>query len=255
MRKHKFYKIIHDDEDIVVINKISDVLSIPDRWNPDIPNLKSLLEKEYRTIFIVHRLDKETSGIMLFAKNAETHKYLNDLFQYQKIKKLYHVIVSGIMQRNELAVDIPIMADPSTKGKSMPSSRGKESLTNIKVLERFRAATLIECDLVTGRHHQIRVHCSAIGHPLLVDRIYGNETEFLLSSIKRKFNLKSGTDERPIINRITMQAHSISFVHPKTNEIKSFSADYPKDFTALLQVLGKYSEIPDYLKDRGNFEK
>ena len=255
MIKNKYYEIVYEDDDIVVINKAADVLSIPDRWDPDKPCLRSLLEKKYGTIFIVHRLDKETSGIMIFAKNAETHKYLNDLFQNQKIKKLYHVVVSGIMQRNELEVDIPIMADPSTKGRSIPSSRGKESLTNIKVLERFRAATLIECDLVTGRHHQIRVHCSAIGHPLLVDRFYGNEREFLLSSIKRKFNLKRGTEERPIIKRITMHAHSICFEHPKTNEIKTFSAEYPKDFTALLQVLGKYSEIPDYLKDRENFER
>jgi len=249
-----FYDIIFEDDDLLIINKMADVLSIPDRWNLDIPNLRSILDEKYGKIFVVHRLDKETSGIMLFAKNAETHKYFNDLFEHQKIKKLYHVVVSGILQRNELDVDIPVMTDPSTKGKSIPSSRGKESLTKIKVLQRFKVATLIECDLITGRHHQIRVHCSAIGHPLLIDRMYGSKSEFMLSSIKRKFNLKKGTEERPIIERITMHAHSLQFIHPKSEDEVTFTAEYPKDFSALLQVLGKYSEIPDYLSNRANFE-
>jgi len=248
------YKIIYENDDFLIINKFSDVLSIPDRWDPDIPNLRSLLDERYGKIFVVHRLDKETSGIMVFAKNAETHKYLNDLFEKQKIKKLYHVVVSGILQRNELDVDIPVMADPSLKGKSIPSSRGKESLTKIKVLQRFKVATLIECDLISGRHHQIRVHCSVIGHPLLVDEMYGSKSEFLLSTVKRKFNLKKGTEERPIIDRITMHAHSIQFPHPQTGEMVTFTAEYPKDFAALVQVLAKYSQISNYLSNRSNFE-
>jgi 23S rRNA pseudouridine1911/1915/1917 synthase len=248
------YDIIFEDDDLLVINKFANVLSIPDRWNPDIPNLRTLLDESYGKIFVVHRLDKETSGIMVFAKNAEMHKYLNDLFEHHKIRKLYHVVVTGILQRNELEVDIPILADPSMKGKSIPSSRGKESLTKIKVLQRFKAATLIECDLISGRHHQIRVHCSAIGHPLLVDEMYGSKSEFMLSSIKRKFYLKKGTEERPIIDRITMHAHSIQFPLPKSGEIATFTAEYPKDFAALVQVLGKYSQIPDYLSNRANFE-
>lgn len=250
----EFYEIIFEDDDILLLNKAANVLSIPDRWKPDLPNLRALLDEKYGKIFVVHRLDKETSGIMIFAKNAETHKKLNDLFQNQKIKKLYHVMVSGILQKNELDVDIPIITDPSSKGKSMPSSRGKESLTSIKVMDRFKTATLLECNLITGRHHQIRVHCSAIGHPLLVDSLYGSESEFFLSSIKRRFNLKKGTIERPIISRLTMHAFSLEFQHPQSGENLVFTAEYPKDFSALLQVLGKYSQIPDYLKDMSNFE-
>jgi 23S rRNA pseudouridine1911/1915/1917 synthase len=250
----EYYNILYEDDDLLVINKFANVLSIPDRWNPDIPNLRSLLDERYGKIFVVHRLDKETSGIMIFAKNAETHKYLNDLFEHHKIRKLYHVVVSGILQRNEVDVDIPIMTDPSNKGRSIPSSRGKESLTKIKVLQRFKVATLIECDLISGRHHQIRVHCSAIGHPLLVDTMYGDKSEFYLSSIKRKFNLKKGTEERPIIDRITMHASSLQFAHPRHGEELTFTADHPKDFAALLQLLGKYSQIPDYLSNRANFE-
>ncbi len=251
---NEFYDIIFEDEDLLIINKSANVLSVPDRWNTELPNLRAIFDEKYGKIFIVHRLDKETSGIMIFAKNAEAHKYLNDLFEHHNIKKLYHVIVSGIVQRNDLEVDIPIMTDPSAKGKSIPSSRGKESLTKIKVLQRYKTATLIECDLISGRHHQIRVHCSAIGHPLLVDSIYGMNSEFLVSSVKRKYHLKKGTEELPIINRVTMHARSLQFIHPKTKEEMTFSAGYPKDFAALLQVLGKYSEIPDYLKDRTNFE-
>lgn len=249
-----FYEIIFEDEDIVVINKAADVLSIPDRWNPDLPNLRNLLDEKYGKIFVVHRLDKETSGIMVFAKNSDSHKHLNDLFQNNRIIKLYHVAVSGILQRNEVDVDIPVMSDPSMKGKSIPSSRGKESLTKIKVMERYKVATLVECNLITGRHHQIRVHCSAIGHPLLVDELYGSKDEFYLSSIKRRYNLKKGTVEKPIIDRLTMHAYSLEFDHPSTGKKVKFTAEYPRDFSALLQVLGKYSQIPDYLKDRANFE-
>ncbi|MFW5701930.1 MAG: pseudouridine synthase, partial [Bacteroidota bacterium] len=127
------------------------------------------------------------------------------------------------------------------KGAMMPSVRGKESLTIIRVLERYRGATLLECELKTGRQHQIRVHCSAIGHPLIIDPLYGNNDAFYVSSVKRRFNLKKGTEERPLMKRVSLHSYSIGFTHPMTGEHTESIAEYPKDYKALTQVLGKYA--------------
>jgi RluA family pseudouridine synthase len=241
MKQVKEFKKIYEDDFILVINKAPLVLTIPDRWNDKLPSLQSLLKQEYNEIFTVHRLDRDTSGIMVYAKNAEIHKYLNTLFEKQEIEKIYHAIVEGQFDDEPIEVDIPILTDPANKGKSIPSARGKSSLTKVKLIKNFRNSALVKCMLVTGRHHQIRVHLSAIGHPLLVDNIYGNNEEFKVSSIKKKFNLKKNTTENPMIIRNTLHAYSLKFIHPITNQEVEFTAEYPKDFAATIQVLEKYS--------------
>jgi 23S rRNA pseudouridine1911/1915/1917 synthase len=247
MKKNNFkIDVIYEDNEIVVLSKPAGVYTIPDRFDKEVPNLYTYLKKKYGTIFTVHRLDKDTSGIIVFAKNAEAHKNLNTQFEKHTVKKLYHILTEGIIREDSLDIDIPIIVNPAKKGLSMPSARGKESLTKLKVLERFRNATFCEVELVTGRHHQIRVHCTAIGHPLLIDEFYGRNNLFMLSSVKRKFNLKKHTEEQPIISRITMHAFEISFIHPTTNQEVTYNSEYPKDFWALLQVLRKYTSIPEF---------
>ncbi len=251
MAKRKInIQIIAEDESILVVSKPAGVLTLPDRYDKSAFNLYDYFSKKYNDIFTVHRLDVGTSGVMVFAKTSKAHKNLNQQFQDWKVKKIYHVVVSGRIDKDEMDIDIPIMANPAKKGLSIPSARGKESLTKLKVIERFRHATLCEVNLVTGRHHQIRVHFSTIGHPLLIDKDYGENTEFLLSSIKRKYNLKKDSIERPIISRITMHAYEIEFLHPSTNELVSYKVEYPKDFTALLQILRKYSKIPEFSRPK-----
>lgn len=122
-----------------------------------------------------------------------------------------------------------------------PSARGKEARTDIRVLEKFRVATLVECNLITGRQHQIRVHCSAVGYPLLVDADYGTSAAFLLSSIKKRYNLAKDAEERPIIDRVTLHAYSITVTHPGTEQPLTVTAPYPRDFAAALNVLRKYA--------------
>lgn len=239
MKKNQISKI-YEDDDILLVNKPAGLLSIPDRYDLTAPSLRELLLDEYGHIFFVHRLDRDTSGIMLFAKNAEAHRVLNDRFESLQVGKIYHVVTEGVVFKDEVEIDIPLMPDPRKNGQTIPSSRGKESLSILKVKERYRNATFGEIDLITGRHHQIRVHLSAIGHPLLVDDLYGNATEFRLSQIKKRFNLKKHDEERPVISRITMHAFSLSFAHPITGEAMYFEAEYPKDFRVLLEVLNKY---------------
>ncbi|TAL71089.1 MAG: RluA family pseudouridine synthase [Bacteroidetes bacterium] len=234
---------IYEDDYILVLNKPAGCLTIPDRYDKSAINLYGILTEMYPKIFTVHRLDKDTSGVIVFAKDAESHKNINQQFQEFKVTKIYHAVLSGNLNQNELVIDIPITEDLNRKGYMKPSARGKESLTVLNVIERFRNATLVELNLVTGRHHQIRVHCASIGYPLLVDELYGKSKEFYVSSLKRKYNIKKGEFEKPIISRVSMHAKLITFLHPEFNEKVSYDADYPKDFSALLEVLKKYSNI------------
>ncbi len=239
--KRELLPLIYEDDHVVVVNKPAGLLSVPDRFDRTLPSVRALLENRYGSIFMVHRLDKETSGVMIAAKNAEAHRHLNDQFEHHTANKRYHAIVQGIVERDKFPIDIPIMPDSKRKGLMRPSARGKEARTEILVLERFRLATLLECTLVTGRTHQIRVHCSAIGHPLLVDPDYGGAPALLLSTLKRRYNLKKNTVERPIIDRVTLLAYALTVIHPATGEPLSVQCEYPRDFAAALQVLRKYA--------------
>ncbi len=236
--------IIFEDNDIVVVSKPAGMLSIPDRYDPKIISADKILKNKYGRIFVVHRLDKETSGVMLFAKNAGAHKDLNTQFQEQRVKKIYHAILSGILPKDEIEIDIPLLTHPGKKGEMIPSVRGKESLSIFRIMEKFRMATLVEVDLVSGRQHQLRAHAAAIGFPLLVDSIYGNQDAFYVSSVKKRFNLKKGTEEKPLMDRITMHSYELSFQHPASGGTVTFNAEYPKDFSAALRILRKYAPPP-----------
>ncbi len=242
MAKSK-YSILFEDNDIVVIDKPAGMLTIPDRFSPA-ENLRALLSSKYGQIFVVHRLDRETSGVLVFAKNAEAHRNLSIQFENHTVTKIYSAVISGQLAEDELSIDIPLMPDPVHKGLMRPSARGKDSLTIMKVIERYRIATHVECDLRTGRQHQIRVHSASIGHPLLVDSLYGKSEAFLLSTIKRRYNLQKNEEEKPIISRITLHSKTLGFKHPSTGADVEFTSELPKDFKALLSVLRKYSAIP-----------
>lgn len=245
----KHLEILYSDDSIVAVNKPAGLLTLPDRFKSELPNVRGLLMEKFGEIFTVHRLDKATTGVMLFARTAEAHKNLNTQFQQHTIIKVYHGIVSGVVENDEMDIDIPIAEDTTRKGLMRPTARGKNSLTKIKVTERFKIATLLECKPITGRQHQIRVHLAAIGHPLLVDVDYGTLTEFMLSTIKRRFKLAKETTERPLLSRTPLHAYSLTFVHPDTNEIQTISAEYPKDIRATLQALRKYSVYVSYSSD------
>lgn len=240
------YSIVFEDEFIIAVNKDAGMLTIPDRYNLKLPNLRTILDEKFGKIFVVHRLDRDTSGIMVFAKDADSHKFLNDQFQNYKVTKIYYAMLKGVLGRDEFLVDIPLMPSPTQKGFTIPSARGKESYSKFKVIERFKNSTFVEIELLTGRHHQIRAHAAAIGHPLLVDELYSGESEFLLSSIKRKYNLKKTTEEKPIISRITLHSQVLEVLHPKSGENIRFEAELPKDFSILIKQLRKFAALPEF---------
>jgi RluA family pseudouridine synthase len=241
MNRQPKLEILYADAAMVVVNKPAGLLSIPDRFDQTLPSVKVMVREQYGSAYVVHRLDRETSGVMLMPLTPEAHRALNDQFEHHTVVKTYEAIVSGIVDKDEMTIDIPITPDTRRKGLMKPSAKGKEARTVLRVLERFRLATHVECDLITGRQHQIRVHCSAIGHPLLVDADYGTSSSFLLSSIKRRYNVSKGETERPLIDRLTLHARRIAFDHPETQQRMTIEAPPPKDFSATLQVLRKYA--------------
>ncbi|MBL7998162.1 MAG: RluA family pseudouridine synthase [Candidatus Kapabacteria bacterium] len=249
MKKQKL-DIIHEDDDVIIVNKPPGLLTIPDRFRASLPHARGILEESREKVFVVHRLDKDTSGVICFAKNAAAHKHLSLQFEHHTILKKYLAVVSGRVEKDDIDIDIPLMPNPARPGTMMPSARGKESFTHLHVMERYRIATLVECTLKTGRQHQLRVHCATVGYPLVIDELYGNATEFFVSTVKRRYNISKKdrfNEEKPIITRASLHAAVLGFTHPRTGQHVQFSAEPPKDFSALVNVLRKYSAIPDVL--------
>ncbi len=235
--------ILYEDESVIIVNKPAGILSIPDRFKLDLPNIRDFLKSGYEQVYTLHRLDRETSGLMLFARNEEAHRFLSQQFENGAIDKTYRAIVQGCIQDSEGLIDKKISRHPGIPGKMMVSAKGKASRTAFKVLERFRNYSYVEIQLLTGRTHQIRVHFESIGHPLAVDPLYARKSEFFLSEIKGKKYKKPGNrEERPLISRCTLHAEKLSFRHPLKKEMMSFIAETPKDFNALLKQLQKWGK-------------
>ena len=236
-------EIIFEDDDLVIVNKPSGVLSIPDRYVADKPNLVKYLNQLFENVFVVHRLDRETSGIICFAKNAEAHKSMSLQFESRTVDKIYYALVEGQVYKQNDTIEKPIGPSLSQAGKMVITSKGKKSVTLYEVLERFKHYTLVAANIKTGRTHQIRVHFESIGHPLAVDEIYGRKSAFFLSSVKlRKYKTGKNKEERPLMSRTTLHATELSIDHPTTKERMTIKAALPKDFSAVLNQLRKWGK-------------
>lgn len=234
---------IYEDEDFAVINKSAGVLTIPDRCDIFLPNLQQLLELKYGKIFVVHRLDKETSGVIIFAKNELAHKNLTQQFFNREVKKLYLAIVYGVIPLDEGKIDLPIGENQNEPQKvKIDFVNGKPSITEYKVLERFKNYTLLEARPITGRRHQIRTHLATIGYPLVADKLYSNKDNLFLSDLKMDYKFKKGEKEKPIIERTALHSYKIEFYHFRKKEKVVFEAELPKDFNILLKYLRKYNK-------------
>ena len=230
-------EFIYEDADLVVINKPAHLLSVPDRFGPGIFNLYNLLQDKYGEIYIVHRLDKDTSGVIIFAKNSESHRKLSTAFEDRKVTKRYWAIVLGAVG-TEGEIDLPIGEDPHRPGKMcIDTENGKPSLTHYRLKESLGDYSLLELEPHSGRTHQIRVHLKAIGHPLLVDPLYGSRSELLLSSLKRKYKQKPEKAERPLIGRLTLHAAYLELDHPSSAARLSWEVPLPKDMRSTIKQL------------------
>jgi 23S rRNA pseudouridine1911/1915/1917 synthase len=230
--------IIKETDQFIVLNKPAGLLSIPDREGKDI-SLKSLLQDAYGEIFTVHRLDRDTSGIIVFAKTAEEHQFLSKSFEDRTVEKYYSGIVNGTLAEKKGTVEVTMMQHPGKMGIMIVDRKGKNSITDYEVMEEFGKYSLMQFRIHTGRTHQIRLHMQYLGHSIVCDETYGDGQPILVSSIRRKFKLsKSEFEERPILARLGLHAQKLIFDDQAGNHYE-LEAEMPKDMRALLQQLRK----------------
>ena len=230
--------IVFENDDFVALNKPSGLLSIPDREGKEV-SLKVLLKEKYGNIFTIHRLDRDTSGLIVFAKNEATHKHLSQQFEGRQTKKIYLGLVIGSPMEKKGSIDSPIAEHPAKNGIMIIHRNGKESLTDYEVLEDFTIYSYLQFQIHTGRTHQIRVHMKDIGNPVVCDVVYGDGKPILVSSLKSKFKLsKDAEEEKPILGRLALHAFQLTFkdINGKLVELE---APLPKDIRATLQQLAK----------------
>lgn len=222
--------IVYEDEDVIVINKPQGMVVHPAPGNYSGTLVNALLFhcKDLSGINgiirpgIVHRIDKDTSGILVIAKNDEAHNSLAQQFKEHTIKREYYALVEGRFSKSDGIVDKPIGRNKKDRLKMAIVEDGKRAVTHYEVLEQYNNGTaLVKCRLETGRTHQIRVHMSSIGHPLVGDPIYGNK--------KQKFKLQGQV----------LHAKTLGFIHPRTKEYMEFDSDLPKYYLELLENIRK----------------
>ena len=209
--------IIHQDSQILVINKPAGLSVLPEGWDKDAVYLVKMLEEQYGKIWVVHRIDKVTSGVIIFALTAEAHRSLNIQFEKHQVEKIYHAIVNGNPPWDEKITKFPLRVNVGHKHRTMVDNKsGLRSETRLKVLKRKQASALVEAMPMTGRTHQIRVHLYALGYPLLGDVLYS-------------------APETSEIARPALHAYSLTITHPESNERMTFTAPYPNDFKQALK--------------------
>jgi 23S rRNA pseudouridine1911/1915/1917 synthase len=230
--------VLFENEHLLAVNKPAGLLSIPGREQQEV-SVKTWLLKKYGNILTVHRLDKETSGVMVFAKDEATHKYLSKQFEERSTEKIYMGLVHGSPLNTSGVIDAPIMEHPTQTTMMVINRKGKPSVTEYEVLQNFKRYSLVQFKILTGRTHQVRIHSKHIGHPIVCDVLYGDGQPIKLSSIKRDYKLSRLADEeRPLLARLGLHAARLRIALPGGEPLQ-LEAPLPKDMQALLKQLEK----------------
>jgi 23S rRNA pseudouridine1911/1915/1917 synthase len=235
--------ILHQTKDYIFVNKPSGMLSIPDRQEPDLPNVKRWLQAQLPDVFTVHRIDRDTSGCIMMALNAEAHRCASMQFEHREVHKVYCGLVLGSPPfASGICVDA-LMEHPTIKGKMIVNARqGKHAITEYKTVESFAGYTLMEFTIHTGRMHQIRVHSANLGCPIVCDPIYGQEEGIYVSRLNKKYNLGKWVEaEQPILNRLALHAQHIAIKDPQGETI-TVEAPLYKDMSATIKQLSKWAK-------------
>lgn len=246
--------VLFEDEHLLALNKPSGLLTSPDRYDPQRPNLMKLLhggiadgkpwakERGLSYLSNAHRLDFETSGVILLAKSKGVLLKLADLFGSEKPIKTYVAIVQGAPAETRFEVHARLAPHPFKLGLvRVDPKRGKRSRTLFEVLESFSRYALLKCEPLTRRTHQIRAHLRHVNLPIVGDALYGG-APLLLSRLKQDYRLKPGRTEKPLVARVALHAEQLTLPHPVTGEPLTITAPWPKDFRVALKYLRQYGK-------------
>ncbi len=241
---HKYIKglkfediILKENDHYIIINKPPYISTLEDRNDP--VDILKLARAYHLDAQVCHRIDKETSGVLVIAKHRDAYRHFSVLLEKRRVKKVYHTIVDGLHEFENLTADQPLHS--STNKSRVDPRNGKPSLTLMSTLEIFKRHTLLKCFPVSGRLHQIRVHAAFHEAPVSGDPEYGGQYIYL-SQIKRNYSLGKWKEEKPLIQRVALHAHNIAFQNFEGDEkdVLAIEAPYPKDFAVLLKQLRKY---------------
>ena len=230
--------ILFENDDLIVVNKPAFLSSLDNREGAE-PSLLRLAKHYSPDAQICHRLDKETSGALIVAKNPETYRFISMQFEHREVTKIYHAVINGTHQFDELKVDLPIL-NLGNKNVAINKQEGKAALTFFQSLTYYKHFTLVECKPVSGRMHQIRIHLASQRAAIAGDDLYGGQP-VMLSGIKRGYKLGKDQEELPIMKRFALHAKQISFKINPENTV-TIEAPYPKDFATLLKLLDKFDK-------------
>ncbi|MCS6824031.1 MAG: RluA family pseudouridine synthase [Cytophagaceae bacterium] len=228
--------IIFENDNYIAINKPPFISTLDERVHAQ--NIKSMAKSYCSLAQLCHRLDKETSGVLVIAKHNDAYKNLAKQFENRTVYKEYHAVAEGVHQFTDVNVYLPVHALPNGTVK-IDTVNGKIAETFFNTLQTFRYHTLVKCNPITGRMHQIRVHMACLKAPIVGDTQYGGKLLYL-SQLKKNYNLKKNTEELPVIQRVALHARTISFSDMDEKPL-IIEAPYPKDFAVLLKQLEKYN--------------
>jgi RluA family pseudouridine synthase len=247
--------VLFEDEHLLALDKPSGLLASPNLAQPEQPSLISLLHagiaegkgwaQQRKLTFLrnTHRLDAEASGVLLLAKSKPTLIAMANLFGAEKPVQRFVALVAGAPPEDQFQVDAKLTSHPTQPGRVHVNPRqGKQSRTRFVVLEKFSRWTLMQCEPVTGRTHQVRVHLRFAGLPVVGDELYGGKPLWL-SRLKRNYRLKPNHVERPLLGRAALHAESLTLPHPVTGETVTMQAKWPKDLAVAIKYLRQYAML------------
>lgn len=236
--------VVFEDEHLIAFDKPSGLLVAPDRWDKTRENLMDQIHQRLSPdCFNAHRLDRDTSGIILCARKKEILRPLVRLFESRAMAKEYVAVVSGGPADDRGTIALALAEDPLHPGRMITNSNGKHSETEYEVVERWRRFAFVRLHPLTGRTHQLRVHMAAVGCPILCDPIYGGNRKLFLSRIKPGYKFKRDRDELPMIRRLALHAAGLRFQHPVTGAEVDIRSPMPHEFEVGMKYLRRYAPL------------